>query len=155
MSRFVPERAIHTVEQEYFFPYECSRVFAEFLKNFTSLLPEKLQTTIKLDSGALRVGSRLIATPMYLTRPLVAVEIVSLTDCELGYAYLQGGPLLGSNTLRFVSSAGGTSAVVTLRYQLNGLLTPIGWYLLGGRRFHRKLIAVGFRTLEGLLGGKQ
>ncbi|MCI0723266.1 MAG: hypothetical protein L0338_30535 [Acidobacteria bacterium] len=153
LSRFVPEKPVLTLEQEYFFSCESTRVIAAFLANFTTLLPETMQKTKTITPGPLRVGSRLIATPMYLTRPLVVVEVVHLTESEMSYAYLEDGPLIGRNTMRFVPSLAGTAAVVRLRYQLNGFLPAMGWHLLGGRRFHQKLIAVGFRNLERLLAG--
>jgi hypothetical protein len=155
VTRFRSEDEVHLLEQECFLAHPMPAVSSKFRQSFLSLLPSNLQRTEPISDGPLRVGSRLIATPMFLTRPLVAVEIVVMDEERFGYAYLDGGPFRGRNTVVFAPAPGGTTATVTLRYQLAGLLPAIGWKLLGGARFHRKLIAEAFRTLAGMLAGTQ
>ena len=154
LSRFRPDDEVLVLEQECYFAHPLERVSTEFRKHFLTLLPPHLQQTQPIADGPLRVGSRLIATPMFLTRPLVAVEILALDPDRFAYGYLERGPFCGRNTIRFSRDGAGTTATVTLRYQLVGILTAIGWRWLGGARFHRRLIAEGFRTLDRLLASQ-
>ena len=133
--------------------YPLERVSAVFRRCFLTLFPPDLQRTQLIGDGPLAVGRRLIATPMFLTRPMVAVEIIAMSEERFAYAYLEGGPLRGRNTVCFSRDGLGTSATVTLRYQLDGSLPALGWTILGGGRFHRRLIAEGFKTLDRLLAG--
>lgn len=153
VTRFRTQDAVRTLEQECFIPYPLERVSAVFREHFLTLLPPDLQRTQPLGDGPLAVGSRFIATPMYLTRPMVAVEIITLNEERFAYAYLEGGPFQGRNTVCFSRDGLGTIATVTLRYQFNGVLPALGWTILGGGRFHRRLIAEGFKTLQRLLAG--
>jgi hypothetical protein len=155
VARFRPDEEVHRLEQECFFAHPRTVVAARFRSEFLTLLPPNLQRTLPVSSGSLAVGSRLIATPLYLTRPQVAVEIAAFDDERVAYVYLDGSPFRGGNTIQFRDERGGSVASVTLRYQVVGLTTAIGWYLLGGARFHRRLIAEGFRTLERLLSSEQ
>lgn len=151
VARFRPVEEVRVLEQECFLPHPRALVAARFRREFLTLIPARLQRTQLIGDGPLAVGSRLIATPMYLTRPLVAVEITALDDERFSYVYLEDGPLRGGNMIRFRDERGGSVATVTLRYQLAGWPAAIGWRLLGGARFHRRLIAEGFRELERLL----
>jgi hypothetical protein len=153
VTRFRPLDAVRTLEQECFIPYPLERVSVVFRGRFLTLLPPNLQRTQPIGDGPLAVGSRLIATPMYLTRPMVAVEIIAMNEERFAYAYLEGGPFQGRNTVCFSRDGLGTIATVTLRYQFNGFLPALGWTILGGGRFHRRLIAEGFKTLQRLLAG--
>jgi hypothetical protein len=155
IARFRPEDEVHSLVQECFFAHPRTVVAARFRREFVTLLPPHLQLTLPVSSGPLAVGSRLIATPQYLTRPQVAVEITAFDDDRVAYAYLDGSPFRGGNTVQFRDERGGSVANVTLRYQVVGVTTAIGWYLLGGARFHRHLIAEGFRTLDRLLSSEQ
>ena len=155
IARFRPEDEVHSIEQECFFAHPRTVVAARFRSEFLTLLPPNLQLTLPVTSGPLAVGSRLIATPQYLTRPQVAVEITAFDDERISYVYLDGSPFRGGNIVQFRDERGGSVASVTLRYQVVGLTTAIGFYLLGGARFHRKLIAHGFGTVERLLASEQ
>jgi hypothetical protein len=155
VNRLHPRDAVRSLEQECFFPHPRAEVSFRFRREFLTLIPSNLQRTQVVSDGPLAVGSRLIATPMFLTRPLVAIEIIAFDDERFAYAYLDGAPFRGTNTVRFRDERGGSVASVTLRYQLAGLLPAVGWHLLGGARFHRKLIAEGFLTLQRLLASEE
>jgi hypothetical protein len=154
VARFRPDDEVHSLEQECFFAHPRTVVAARFRREFLTLLPPDLQRTLPVSGGPLGVGSRLIATPQFLTRPQVAVEIAAFDDDRVAYVYLDGSPFRGGNTIEFRDERGGSVARVTLRYQVVGVTTAIGWYLLGGARFHRRLIAEGFRTLDRLLSSE-
>jgi len=147
-----PNKKVRMVRQKFLIKAGRMTVYRCFLENFEVLLPEALQITRKVTPGPVRVGTRYTAIPNILTRPMVGVEITSMQeDKELVYGYLEGSPFSGSNSLVFKDSSLGTDIEVTLRYQLRGITSWIGWYLLGGKGFHKRLVIEGFRGLTTLL----
>lgn len=151
-----PDKKITALKQKFFVKTESITTYICFLENFEVLLPENLQITKKVTPGPVRVGTRYLATPNFLTRPRVYVEITTLEEGKkLVYGYLEGSPFSGTNTITFKDTSLGTDIEVTLRYQISSLANWFGWYLLGGKKFHKRLIIQGIRNLETLLEKKK
>ncbi len=139
-----------SVKAERILAYRC------FLENFEFLLPESLQLTKKVTPGPVGVGTRYTAIPNLLTKPVVNVEITSMEEGKgLVYGYLEGSPFAGRNAIAFEDGNLGTQIEVTLRYQLKDVANWVGWFILGGKRFHKRLVVEGVRGLKTLLGGKK
>ncbi|MBI3398325.1 MAG: DUF362 domain-containing protein [Deltaproteobacteria bacterium] len=150
-----PNKEVRIFKQVFLIKAERTRVYRYFLENFEVLLPETLQITRKVTPGPVRVGTRYTAIPNFLTRPMVNVEITSIKEGEeLVYGYLEGSPFSGRNSIVFKDNSLGTDIEVALHYQIIGIASWFGWYLLGGKRFHKRLVVEGFRNLKVLLEEK-
>ncbi|MGR3310731.1 MAG: hypothetical protein ACUZ77_08135 [Candidatus Brocadiales bacterium] len=150
-----PNKKISALKQQFFIKAESLTTYRCFLENFEVLLPENLQITKKVTPGPVRIGTRFLAIPNFLTRPRVYVEITTLEEGKrLAYGYLEGSPFAGTNAMTFKDTGLGADVEVTLHYQISSLTNWFGWYLLGGKKFHTRLIIQGIRNLETLLEEK-
>lgn len=150
-----PGKDVGTLKEVAHIRAERATAYRCFLENFENLLPETLQITKKVTPGPQRLGTRYIAIPNFLTKPAVYAEITTMKDGqELVYEYLEGSPFAGSNSIVFKDNGLGSDIEAALQYQLKGVETWIGWFLFGGKRFHKRLILEGIKNLKVLLEEK-
>jgi len=82
------------------------------------------------------------------------MEITTLEEGkELVYGYLEKSPIAGMNSIAFKNDGPKTNMEVTLHYQLRNVVSWLGWRLLGGKRYYKRLVVEAIRNLNALFVG--